>query len=714
MNHPVLTTSGTSSFQTGFECGACKHGNVATAQFCAGCGQALFEPCGKCTQPVRLEQKFCGGCGTDLQLKRENQRQQFEKWLVDSIEATKISDFERAIGLLQRVASNTDYRYAEISQQAAAAIPKVEKLQAQRLQAVADLVTRSEAALSAGDKASVVEMLSRVPEAMRTPEIRQMLDGCSTFVGQVQSLEQVLQEKLADKDYEGLAGTIEELLELLPNNETYTKLARKIADKLMSSSQRRFDRQDYEGAAAQLGSVPAQMRDERYEAARQTIEKVEWLEKQFVAEPFATSTLGRLAVRFEKESPQNERAKQNTKELLHRTKQPSANSRVPFNPWRGDRQCWMGGEVGYLGYPLTIDCGSDANIRRQPGRFTIAMGLALQGLGLGLVGEGFPVAKKSRFAMLGAKKPKTCWGIDIGSAGIRAVLLQLEKDEVTLLQSYSEDFETPLSRVGNEGHATTTISGAVTKFLESIESSDAPYWVNMPAGDIVSRFVRLPPVKNKKADELLKFEARQRIPMPADILEFVDWMGALDENSTLGRPAFVCAAKKAAVASRTELLASAGLKIAGMQADQVALVNFVSREFSSVLADAEADALGKFHSIALVDAGATFTTLVLVSKESFWYWSIESGGEDLTSALARSLKLTHSEAEELKRFPAKIDNPRDGYEAVEQRLGELRSRLQKVLAEGENQNGRTNIGETWCVGGSPLTHAWIRIVLLAD
>ncbi len=708
-----MTTNPAPTVRSGFVCGACSHGNSEAAQFCAGCGQALFEPCGSCSQPARLEQKFCGGCGTNLQEKRDRQKDQYQIWLVSSVEAAKKSEFDQAIGLLSRVAGDKDYRYAEWSQQASAALEKIEKLKKQRTEAVDALIAQAEVAFKADEKSVVIDLLSRVPEAMRTPDVRTMLESCSAFLAQVNELEAKLQSQLADKNYDSVAGTIEVLLGLVPNNETYRKLGRKVTEKLLSSSQRRFDTQDYTGAASKLAAVPAQMRDERYESARQLIENVEWLERQFDSEPFATSTLGRLAVRFEKESPQNEGAKRNTKELLQKMKQPLADPRNPYNAWRGECKSWIGGKLGYLGYPATVPVANDENMRRQPGRFHVAIGLALQGVGLGIVDEGFAI-KKARFTLLQNKKPKLSWGVDIGTSGIRAVLVQWDKEELTILESYSDDFEAPTSRMGCDIAAPEVIRAAVTKFLEASTNHEAPYWVNLPAGDTIARFVRLPPVKDKVADDLMKQEAHARIPMPPESLDYVIWIGKQEPDSAHGRPGFVCAAKKSAVMSRTDLLASAGMKISGMQSDQVALVNFASREFAAVLNEVSEEEASLLPTVALIDAGATFSTLVLISHESFWFWSIESGGEDLTSALARGTRKTHGESEQLKRFPAKIEHPRDGYEPVEKKLDEFRSRLQKLAAEGVNQNGRFQVTETWCFGGSAMTHSWVRRVLLSE
>jgi Tfp pilus assembly PilM family ATPase len=534
---------------------------------------------------------------------------------------------------------------------------------------------------------------------------------------------------------------MEELLELIPGNEQYLKLARKVTEKLLAASTKRFDRQDYRGAASLLASIPAQMRDHDYESARLRIENVEWLERQFAVEPFAMIALGRLAVRFEQETPHNPNAKQIKDELVRRIKSPVPDPRLPFHPWQGSRQSWLGGSVGYLGYPTCVDYEKPSQLTKLPGRFGIAIGLALQGLGVSRITEGFPVAKKNRLAMLVAKKPTSCWGIDLGTTGLRAVLLTIEKVNpnnspakspeppvdtgkdrstnaasvvIRVSEAYSEEFELPLCRLGNDLKSTECIQQAMARFLESVQEKEAPFWVNLPAGDLISRFLRLPPVKDKQAEAFLEVEAKTKIPVPLDTLDMIQWLGAVDSRSAYGRPAFLGAAKKSAVNARVDLLGRCRIKLAGMQADQVALVNYLSHEFGPELMGSSADDSGCFPTFAIIEGGASFTTLHLVNNESFWFWSSESGGEDLTSTLARVGRMTMQAAEDLKRNPAKIDHPHDGFEPVEQRLADFRMRLKKVFAEGVQQNGRVRVDRTWCCGGAPLTHGWIRHMVIKD
>lgn len=103
---------------------------------------------------------------------------------------------------------------------------------------------------------------------------------------------------------------------------------------------------------------------------------------------------------------------------------------------------------------------------------------------------------------------------------------------------------------------------------------------------------------------------------------------------------------------------------------------------------------------------------VTVSNEAHWSWTIESGGEDITGAIARSTKATRGDAERLKRNPAEIESPSKQYELAEQKLNEVRARLATALADAQKQNKRFHVEATWCFGGACLAHEWIRRVTL--
>jgi Tfp pilus assembly PilM family ATPase len=435
--------------------------------------------------------------------------------------------------------------------------------------------------------------------------------------------------------------------------------------------------------------------------------------------------LGRLAVRFAKEVPEDPRAQSMVKQLAAKLKQGERAPRMHLPTWKGTTESWMGGHAGLLALPTSIDLGDHALMRTAAGRFSVAFGLALQGLGMGRVRDHLG-PKQGLLRGLARRKKTLCWGIDLGAAALKAVCLEQRGDGVAVTACYHEEYESPVCRASFQGEKAAVIRPVVENFLAQHPIEDVPLWGNVSGSHLITRFVRLPNLKDKQAAMLLEQEIEQRIPMPIDELAVVRWMHDMrtEQEDRHGRPAVIIASRRRAIEERLEMFTELGLPLTGLQADNTALVNFVSHEFAEVFAtgpeqpdqpagDATViptpnDLYSKTPAIAVLDCGAATANLVIVSSETHWMWTGESAGEDLTSALARVTKTTHAEAEQLKRNPASIESPARQYAPVERRQDETRLRFQTVLADALQQNQRFEILQSWCVGGGCLAHEWIR------
>ena len=229
--------------------------------------------------------------------------------------------------------------------------------------------------------------------------------------------------------------------------------------------------------------------------------------------------------------------------------------------------------------------------------------------------------------------------------------------------------------------------------------------------------------EDKHASALLTQEIEQKIPVPMNELAIASWMQRVQsaEEEIHGRPAVITAARQSVIDDRLQLFSDAGLTLTGLQADNTALANFIAYEFADVLSPAEDDRENpnsvmddhKTPAIVVLDCGCATTNMVIVSAETHWCWTGESGGEDLTTALARVTKTTHSEAEKLKYNPAALETPQRHYQAVEQKQDELRVRVETVLNDALKQNKRFEIVQSWCLGGGCQAHQWIRRLMTA-
>ena len=691
------------------QCGSCQHSNESGVKFCAGCGTNLYEPCVGCSKPVLLTQKFCGSCGADLVGAQKKREDQFIEWMANAVAEAKQHRFDIAISLLDRVRTSTGYRHTELGKSAEAAIDKVRKLRDSTVGAADDLQSQAKAAFESDDLAQAVALLKRVPKNLLSEESQQLYGKCSTFLEQVSALTAEVQSAMKARDWPLLGSLLNQLLSIDPKNSEYQTLATKVAAKIRAGAERTLSSHAYDRASELLDSVPEMARDENYDTLSDRISNARWFSEQFDSEPFATPALGRLALRFAKESPDDPVAQRLPKELAVAVKQ-SPPPRHGYGLWKQPNSSWLGGDVGFLANPRSIDCGNHPEFRKHRGRFTVAFGLAVQGLGLGRVSESFLTTKKSMLSKLSRKKDESAWGIDIGATGLRAVLLKSEEDKVTVVDVHFVPFDSPLCRT-EVTSPDEVIRNALATFIEGNEEKleAAPVWINLSQSDVVNRFTTLPPMKDKPAAKMLDAETSAAIPLPLDEVSVVRSIANASDNPAEGRPAMVCAARKRVVESRVDNCQAAGLKIAGMQSDGVAIINFMAHEFADELASASS-------SVAFVDCGAVTTNVMIVGQREHTVWSVDVAGEDLTSLLARSSKTTLSDAEKLKHDPAQIEQPADAFLPLEEKMQATRQRITQAVLRGNAANAEdsptANVDQTWCVGGGCLCHGWMRRVIL--
>ena len=465
-----------------------------------------------------------------------------------------------------------------------------------------------------------------------------------------------------------------------------------------------------------MHAIPEYVRDQSHEELLAKVEGFRWYAKQLSIEPFATPTLGKIAVRFAKES-EDESIRGVVKELATIVKQ-KPKARRTFNDWRGSTESWIGGNFGVLSLPTSLECDEEIapKVRKNASSLFVAFGLALQALSKTRVADSLYKEKKGLLKALGRKKVQTAWGLDIGSTSLRAIKLELttEKDvserRVLVKEVYVKEFACPLSRaeVINKDEA---IGKAVRDFVDSHEDlEESPVWINLSAKEIVNRFVCLPPVKNKEAAKMMDDEIEHQIPLDPNDLSIIQWIAPHDdEDVAIGRPAFIAAARSIVVDRRVEICEEAGLKVAGMQADTIALANFVAFEFAEELQAESGDE--NPPAIVLVDCGLTTTSAIVVTCRSTSISTFEVGGEDLTAMFARMTKKTLGEADELKKNPVLIDDPMTNFDAIEPRLEQLRQRLQMAFSQSDVKNHKYTVHSTWCVGRSALCLTWLRHVL---
>src|SRR5271166_5575977 len=110
------------------------------------------------------------------------------------------------------------------------------------------------------------------------------------------------------------------------------------------------------------------------------------------------------------------------------------------------------------------------------------------------------------------------WGIDLGQCGLKAMRLQEVDGQLTATAFDYVEHPKILSQPDADPDQLTR--EALEKFLSRNSLRGDTVAISVPGQSGLARFVKLPPVEEKKITDIVKFEAKQQIPFN---LEEVVW-----------------------------------------------------------------------------------------------------------------------------------------------------------------------------------------------
>ena len=114
--------------------------------------------------------------------------------------------------------------------------------------------------------------------------------------------------------------------------------------------------------------------------------------------------------------------------------------------------------------------------------------------------------------------PRFAWGIDIGNRALKAIKLVRDGDNLRMDDVEVIEHEQVLSNSGDNRE--TLIQTALANFAQRHEVKGGVVSVGVSGQSSFARFIKLPPVEEKKIPEIVKFEAIQQIPFPLDQVEW--------------------------------------------------------------------------------------------------------------------------------------------------------------------------------------------------
>ncbi|MDD4135907.1 MAG: type IV pilus assembly protein PilM [Candidatus Shapirobacteria bacterium] len=260
-------------------------------------------------------------------------------------------------------------------------------------------------------------------------------------------------------------------------------------------------------------------------------------------------------------------------------------------------------------------------------------------------------------------------GIDIGQSTVKITCLSNDGSKIVLdaigeskiLKTENKEIDRDkfLIEVGKE----------IKSLLNDLKIREKKTVVSLPENEVISRLIRLPPLKENEIMDALRFEAETFIPFPLDQVS-IDY--EIVEKDDVGRLSiFVIAAKNNLINSYIKLFKSIGLELLALESPSISLRRVLMLGMPMV------------ERVVVVDIGEKFSDIFSVNKNNIYFARpLSIGGESLTRAISLNLGLDMASAEEYKKAYGMKESELEGKirAAIMPIFNDISEELRKTLA----------------------------------
>src|SRR6266851_2505953 len=176
-----------------------------------------------------------------------------------------------------------------------------------------------------------------------------------------------------------------------------------------------------------------------------------------------------------------------------------------------------------------------------------------------------------------ALKRPGVWGIDLGQCALKAIRMELKDGQV--VATAFDYIEHPKILSQPDADPDQLTREALEQFLSRNTLKGDLVVISVPGQSGLARFVKLPPVEEKKIADIVRFEAKQQIPFP---LEEVVWdfqkigSGVVTDGFAMETEIGLFAMKRDMVNRYLQHFLESNVEVHLIQMSPLALCNFVS------------------------------------------------------------------------------------------------------------------------------------------
>jgi type IV pilus assembly protein PilM len=705
----------------GVVCRHCRAPNPAVRKYCGNCGKPLWQPCIECGTLIGAGEKFCGACGANVAESLTEHVRNMEEVLQRAGGLISVYQFDEAITLLAVVTRRNDLQMKSLVQKAQQLLAQATTLRDQHRASAAAAFEQAQQLAGKHDYAHALRLIRQAPEQFLTEPMRHFATQMQERLAEIVALEQWLRQGLSDGSSRELLPKLGRLLAIQPDHAQAQQLSQKVIARVAAAAKNKVAAFQYEEALRLVQQVPEEIEIPGWSELCENVAELAWLAWDLRAAPVADKTLLAMAERLGRAAPTDARVAKMQTELERRVAQSVRNpGRVV--PWAAmPKETPLGVPVEWWTHGRRIPPRDDLDmttLHKHPGKFWVALGLALQGMDQATLATNlFPqgtLSVVSRMAkIVRPRSGRSAWGIDLSPSGLKAVKLAEDANGDLLLEDYEFiEHRKLLGQAGNQMEEVTLIEETTQAFLERHETKGSRMCAGLPGMSVFCRAFTMPPMPVAKLDAAIEFEVGHHIPFPSEEL---CWDYAIlnepdDDTEPDSHEILLVAVKQDQLDLYLNRYEQAGLALDVLQCDCLALHNAIIHEEPPPAGNADPRPPGSLPATAVLDVGSELSQLIVSSPGNVWFRNLGFAGQSITRALAQDLRITAGQAEQLKRDPAAAARMNQVYRAVEPVFQGLLAEVRQSMETFSRTFPTQRVARLVALGGTMEFHGLFRFL----
>ena len=696
-------------------CPQCGMANLASGgrRFCGTCGTSLWEKCHGCGGDVPVDERFCGQCGVNMAESVEQQVRTVEEQLARVQQLARKHRFSEVKVMLAAIAQTQNPRLKQHAAKAQQMLQHV-RHEHDRWEHLADAAhKRAQEFLALSDFDSAIETLQQIPSPLRSTPMETLLQDTRARKAEVEELARQLRELLAQRQGTEAVHVIERLQRLQPDHPLARKIATKMREQLVVKAEQKIAAKSFDDALELLERIPLSARTTRSETLLKEVEELSALCWAANNSQYVDDTLREVLKRLLRLLPKDGAIRKLAAEYQKRRKLLDASDRTAPVRWASTTKTPWKCPVEWHVQSERIETDEipRAMLRDHPGAFSIAYGLALQGIGKGPVHEDFnetsPGVMGRMARLMGEKRHESAWGIDIGDHSIKAVKLVAVDGgrRVKVAEAEVLPHGKLLSQAADYGETRDLIDETFDQFRAGHTLKGERLCLSLSGRLTICRTLHLPAMAEKKIDEAIRFEVQH--VLPGELQDYrwrryrPDYDGGASNSET---EHLLLAVTKRHIEYADETFERLGVQPDVLPSEYLALHNYLGFEFEKNGQNGD----GRHGATLLLDMGASGTCMIAHSPQYLWGRYLGVGGHTFSRALVREFQLTLQQAEDWKRNPSRVDRWSQWESALRPVFESFSKELGAAVSAFAKDYPNERVERILVVGGGMQMHGMLR------